>query len=498
MEMSFSLHTTIRPPPRRIFLFCVIVLTVMTYIRFMESPTLVGTRETSIWGDFGIPLLTASSTTPSLDSTKTKTILYYTSYWHKNDFQFGLGTLPFHENQCPVKNCRIESRSLLNLSSRAISISHNLSDFDAVLFSVQKNDKFDITEEQQSSIDIWRSPHQRFIFFMMESQSYPILKLEEMNHFFNWTMTFRWDSDIPRPYGWFEKKTTTIEVEDLRHRSSHLFYPHKHETWIPYDEEKFLRSLPSRPKTFHDLARRPGKIAWIVSKCDTHSRREDYVYHLRKYIQVDEFGRGNCQGENSAPTTCDQPYSATTVDNCTTHVMENYKFYLGFENQFCNDYVTEKFFQRMEDSVVITLGQANYSGIAPPHSSISVFDFDNVQDLAAYLLELDQDDEKYLSYFWWKDYYTVRHSRRTSHRDDLGNGFGPSMCQLCAKLHDPTEPPKIYESMENWWRTPGDCGQKLQSLQDRMTPPPALGKRGGTNHLSAFLRTRPTNGAGRN
>jgi hypothetical protein len=142
---------------------------------------------------------------------------------------------------------------------------------------------------------------------------------------------------------------------------------------------------------------------------------------------------------------------------------------LAFENQFCNDYATEKFFQRMEHSVVITLGQANYSEIAPPHSSISVFDFETAKDLATYLNELDQDDEGYLSYFWWKDHYTVRHPRSNN---GFGNGFGPSMCHLCAKLHDRDEPPKIYDDMERWWRNPAVCGKKLLGLQARMTQGP--------------------------
>ena len=35
----------------------------------------------------------------------TKKILYFTSYFHMKDFQFGFGQKPFFEKGCPVTNC---------------------------------------------------------------------------------------------------------------------------------------------------------------------------------------------------------------------------------------------------------------------------------------------------------------------------------------------------------------------------------------------------------
>ena len=364
-----------------------------------------------------------------------------------------------------------------SVKSSSSPIIQNLSQFDAVLFSAQIHDRFNVQDiGTRIKIQSWRQPHQRFVFFMMESQSYSVANLRAMNGFFNWTMTFRWDSDLPRPYGWFDE----IARPDS-------FYPSKPARWIPYNETRFRESLPSRPKKFLDLARRPGKVAWIVSHCDTASQREDYVYQLRKYIPVDVFG-GKCIEPNSP--TCDQPYSISRLDNCTRRVQQHYKFYLAFENQFCNDYVTEKFFQRMEHSVVITLGQANYSNVAPPHSSISVFDFESAKDLAAYLHELDREDARYLSYFWWKDFYRVHNPRWDL--DHARNNFGRSMCRLCEKLHDEKEPPKVYHNLYRWWRESAECGKRLHGLTARMANDPALpGFRsfgGNTGNLDMFAR----------
>ena len=42
--------------------------------------------------------------------------------------------------------------------------------------------------------------------------------------------------------------------------------------------------------TIFDQLLQTKLIAWIVSNCDTHSNREDYVEILKKYVQVDTFG----------------------------------------------------------------------------------------------------------------------------------------------------------------------------------------------------------------
>ena len=395
---------------------------------------------------------------PSLDETtvtqttrerlRLKHILYFTPYWGKNDFQFGLGRQPFVDYQCPETRCFAHAP---NLPTHRVT---NKSQFDAVLISARKND-FELVKHVED-IEGWRQPHQRFVFVMMESQAYSIDQLDEMHSFFNWTMTFKWNSDIPRPYGWFQ---------DLNQPSAYATGPP--ETWIPFQKQQFLSGLPTRDESFHAMAKRPGKVAWIVSHCDTDSRREDYVHKLKEYISVDIFG-GHC---GKGPS-CDIPYSISSVDNCTRYVQEHYKFYLAFENQFCNEYVTEKFFRRMDHSVVIVLGQANYSQIAPPHSYINVMDYDSPEALADYLHHLDENDDEYLSYFWWKDHYRVYHPYNSGGL----NNFGKSMCQLCAKLHDEKEPAKTYTNMHEWWRDEAQCGKQLPGLKMRMS---SYGKFGG-------------------
>ena len=86
------------------------------------------------------------------------------------------------------------------------------------------------------------------------------------------------------------------------------------------------------------------------------------------------------------------------------HNSENdYKFYLAFENSFCVDYVTEKFFRTLElDIVPVVMGGANYSSLAPPGSYIDTADFPEPRALAQHLLRLADDQEAYMQHFWWK------------------------------------------------------------------------------------------------
>jgi alpha-1,3-fucosyltransferase len=394
-------------------------------------------------------------------------ILYYTPYWYQTDFQFGIGRRPFQVYNCPVDKCvATNDPNYLKDGSGA---------FDAVLVSAQAND-FKMTVEKKEEILKWRQPHQRFVFFMMESPAFFIHNFDNATYsnFFNWTMTYRWESDIPRPYGWFSPKAKPRDRLHIggwfRTKQPHddrlpqFQYPTPPpEEWIPYNPKEFHRQLPNMEDSFRALAKRPSKVAWIVSHCHTpDSVRESYVKELQKHIQVDVFGKCDI-GENKA-ISCDKPYSIHQEDNCSQRVQQGYKFYLSFENTLCSEYVTEKFFRRANQTLVIAMTQANLTRLAPPHSHLNVMDFESPKALAEYLLYLDQNDAEYLSYFWWKHHYEIHHP----YSGNLQNNFGASMCRLCEKLHHGDDAPKVYSDLVHWWRGSAKCGKQLAGLQLRM------------------------------
>ena len=57
---------------------------------------------------------------------------------------------------------------------------------------------------------------------------------------------------------------------------------------------------------------------------------------LRKYISVDIFGA--CGQKEKCPRDSEQ---------CFRDIERSYKFYLSFENSFCKEYITEKFWKTL-------------------------------------------------------------------------------------------------------------------------------------------------------
>ena len=84
---------------------------------------------------------------------------------------------------------------------------------------------------------------------------------------------------------------------------------------------------------------------------------------LQKHIQVDIYGK------------CGTLKCGREDENaCWRRVNADYFFYLSFENSICKDYVTEKFFNAMNQSVIpVVLGGANYQQMAPQKSVIDAF-----------------------------------------------------------------------------------------------------------------------------
>ena len=254
-----------------------------------------------------------------------------------------------------------------------------------------------------------RSLGQRYIYFLLESPAHDNLDYSRFSDFFNWTMTYRRDSDIFAPYGSFSQLSQPTSVEPILKR---------------------VRGLPKQ-----------NLVAWVVSNCNTNSKREEYVSELQKHISVDVFG--GC-GTKSCPG------ARINSGKCRSLLERDYMFYLAFENSKCNDYVTEKFYLALDmDIVPIVMGGANYSAIAPPGSYIDVNDYSSVQELAKELKRLFKAREEYLNFFRWKTETTVLQ------RSSLGEN--QEGCNLCKALHDESRPAKTYQDIGAWWSASEIC-----------------------------------------
>ena len=159
-------------------------------------------------------------------------------------------------------------------------------------------------------------------------------------------------------------------------------------------------------------------VAWFASNCNTNSNREKYVQELQKHIDVDIYGK-------CGPLKCPDKniMDSRMHTECYEMLQLKYHFYLSFENIFCEDYVTEKVYNILNLWVVpVVMGKADYKNLMPPYSVINIHDFKSPKDLAMYLTELMDSDEKYGKYFDWK---------KTHHVLDMHQAYKTGFCDLC-------------------------------------------------------------------
>ena len=215
-------------------------------------------------------------------------------------------------------------------------------------------------------------------------------------------------------------------------------YVRRSNVWTPYGI--FSRKPPDQPVQGNKsaIATKTKMVAWMVSRCNAHSKRELYVKELQKYIDVDVYGLcGNL--------TCSRRYETS----CREMVEQNYKFYLAFENSLCEDYVTEKLFQTLKHYIVpVVMAGADLKNLAPPNSYIDAIKFSTPEKLANFLLEVAANETKYLSYFEWKESYTI-----------LGKSL---LCGLCEYLNKNWNKTEVLD-MKTFWRADLQCvpGQKF-------------------------------------
>lgn len=125
-----------------------------------------------------------------LDKNKTrlKTILYWNEFYGRYDtYDFGFGHEAFLEKNCAYSNCfATKDRSLLP----------SVDLYDAIIIHIRG-----LPNDWPSL----RSKEQRYIMLSIDAP----IKLYEYRHLqrlaFNWTMTYRLDSDFPVPYAWIDR-----------------------------------------------------------------------------------------------------------------------------------------------------------------------------------------------------------------------------------------------------------------------------------------------------
>lgn len=227
---------------------------------------------------------------------------------------------PFIDRKCEYQNCFFtEEHNYLD----------DVTDFDVVLFNPVGIRRGEMQKPEKRSND------QKYVFYSLEaSANYPFTS--EYNDFFNWTWTYKFDSDLVCPY---------ITV---RNGYGELIGPKPEMHWMNPNDMK-----PTSKSIIRKLRKKKIAAAWFVSHCDAISNRTHYVQELKselaQYGQIIDIygwcGNMSCNDEE-----------------CFASIENYYYFYLSFENSFCADYVTEKVLHAVEHySVPIVMGGANYT-----------------------------------------------------------------------------------------------------------------------------------------
>ncbi|XP_047991633.1 alpha-(1,3)-fucosyltransferase C-like isoform X2 [Leguminivora glycinivorella] len=295
---------------------------------------------------------------------------------------WGPGQHEYVNRKCKINNCYVTAnRSLLPSTSQ----------FDAVVFG---------------SMDMWkyipgpteRSPHQKYIFVSLESSRYYPICDQRYDGYFNWTWTYRLDSD--EPYGYIT----------IRNITGDIIGPKQIMHWMEVDSMK-----PINERTKNKLKKKNKTAAWFVSNCKSLSKREQFVDKLQ--TELDNYGLeidifGVCEASKQCPRS--------KMKECLKLIQEEYYFYLSLENSFGEDYVTEKLLTALQNyAVPIVFGGANYT--------------------------------RYYSFFKWRNHYTYHYREESPDSDD--------QCIMCEMLHDENlmQTKTVYTNFREWWNPPEEC-----------------------------------------
>ena len=283
---------------------------------------------------------------------------------------------------------------------------------------------FDPNEVQNTDcMPKYRDPKQHWIVHNIDPPSMSIrTDITQLNNLFNLSATYHTQSDMVMPYGYCDKVQNAEVVKDT------------------YTTGK------------------TGLVAWIVSHCNTHSGRENYIAELKKYINVTIHGK--CDHFGSKGTLCTEKLFMDKRD-CQEALdfINSHKFYIAFENSVCLDYITEKVFKILETGMetvpILYGGGPNIKALLPPNSYVDAALFDSPKELAQFLTKLDQNDSLYNQFFAWRSDFKCRlsslpcdfcqhfhrlHGRKNALVKDIPAIFGQE--KNCATSVDTYQPPK--------------------------------------------------------
>ncbi|XP_033739801.1 alpha-(1,3)-fucosyltransferase C-like [Pecten maximus] len=283
--------------------------------------------------------------------------------------------------------------------------------FEGCQYSCYFTESDTLEDDTDNLIVIWRDlpdvappkpRNQIWVYHSMEPPPLHGKSYASWKKLFNWTISYRRDSDIYSPYGIIEKK------------------------------ENIDKNITSQNLSINWDAKTKD-VVWFVSNCKSFSMRYEYAVALNKTVDVDMFGQCGDQ-------KCDEKWPI-----CAKKLQSIYRYYLSFENSLCRDYITEKSFKIYEslfDAIPIVRNGAFLNHYLPPGSYISTKDFHSVEYLGNFLKVLENTKKTPSTYFNWRKHYVARDMIQSNE----------TFCELCRRSHTDKKYQKVYNDFETWLR----------------------------------------------
>ncbi|XP_050668751.1 alpha-(1,3)-fucosyltransferase C-like [Leptidea sinapis] len=314
----------------------------------------------------------------------------------------GEGNSAFIQNKCKFTNCYVTDDTQYFLDHR---------EFDAIAFNSR-----DVIHLWPFQMPQHRSPKQKYIFGGMESPDFFPACSENLDGFFNWTWTYKLDSNFRWGY---------ITIYDL---NENVVGPKIDMIW-PIKMEPISEELKVK------LSIKTKAVAWFVSHCKTKRRREEFVAVLSDELEkwgwtVDIYGA-------CGPLSCPRSDSSS----CFKMIEEQYHFYLSFENSFAEDYVTEKLLTALNNyAVPVVFGGADYTRFLPEGSYLNALAL-GPEKLAEEINDIMANKTKYYDYFRWRNHFVYKSTEKLD------------VCNLCEWLNkdDKVNEVTVWNDFRTWW-----------------------------------------------
>nr|XP_053607824.1 alpha-(1,3)-fucosyltransferase C-like [Plodia interpunctella] len=332
------------------------------------------------------------------------------------------GHTRFIKSLCPYINCYVTSdRYFLE----------DYTQFDVVLFAGSDliGDDLDLPDR--------RSDVQKYVFASVESsENYPLCS-KRFNNYFNWTWTFRLDSESRWGY---------ITIRNKKNKA--IIGPKKVMHWM-----KLNKMTPVSKKFKKDLSSKTKAAAWFPSQCHTKARGENFVSQLKRELKayklsIDTYGHcGNLKCLN---------------EECEKIIKKDYYFYLAFENSFDTDYVTENLLLGLRNNAVpIVFGGANYTSFMPDGIYLNARKL-GAKKLARKMNELIKSPNKYAEYFKWTNHYIYKMNNESIITDNY--------CNMCKLINNKKKmkAKSVYKNFRDWWNQPNACRSYDKQISNKL------------------------------